>query len=710
MAKKTDELLAEARERLEQCIEAEGPGRVAALDDLHFLSGKGHWPAAIRKQREIERRPCLTVNTLPTFLQQVTNDQRQNTPGIIVHPVDDKADPETAEVLQGMIRHIEYSSNADIAYDTAVNSAAAIGEGYFRIVTEYESEQSFHQVARFKRIRNALSVYFDPFSIEPDGSDARFAFVTDLMPKEEFKRLYPKATVTDGVAIQGIGDAARHWFRDSGVVVAEYYRIEEEAATLCLLGDGSTAWEDELPKGAPVNVVRRRQSSKRVVRWSKITATDELESADIPCRWIPVFPVHGSELDIEGKVQRAGLVRHAKDPARMYNYWMTAATEEVGLRPKIPYIGAEGQFEGHEHEWAEANIASKAYLEYKPVTVDQQLAPPPQRQPMADIPAGVLQMAMHARDNIKATTGIFDASLGARGNETSGVAIRQRERQGDTANFHYTDNLNRTIRHAGRCLTDMIPRIYDTQRVVRVRGADEKIGFAEINTPQLGQDGAIERVLNDLSVGTYDVTVSAGPSYSTLRQEAADAMIQFGQSWPKLMDLAGDKVVKAMDWPGAEEIAERIARTIPPQVRGDEGGDAEAGMVMTPQGPMPPDQAGQMIGQMMQALEQMQGALQEAENGLAKARIDAASREEVARINAVSRQDVEELKGVVTLLAQRMQPPPQLVNAAMQTGPGEPGLVASGADESRAMQPGMDNAQQGTAAPAPDGSPGSIVD
>jgi hypothetical protein len=402
--------------------------------------------------------------------------------------------------------------------------------------------------------------------------------------------------------------------------------------------------------------------------WYKVTAVDILEKAEIPCRWIPVFPVYGDELDVDGKVIRSGLIRNAKDPSKMYNFWMTAATEEVALRPKTPYIGAEGQFEGHEHEWALANNASFPFLEYKPVALGGMLAPPPQRQPMADMPIGTLQMAMHANDNIKATTGLFDSSLGARGNASSGKQEIAQQRQGDMANFHYVDNLARTIRHAGRCIIDMIPKLFDTERVVRLLGEDEKVTHAAINKPVPPEEqkpdpktGAIRTVLNDLRVGKYDVTVSTGPSYSTLRQEAADAMIQFGQSWPKLMDLAGDKVVKAMDWPGAEEIAERIERTIPPEVKGEEAEQTE----------LPPE-VQQQLQQMQGYIQQLEQAMQEANNGLEKARIDAQSRERVAEINAGAKNDVEELKGMVQILLAQMQPPQILAAKALTTGENTP--------------------------------------
>lgn len=688
-----DAILAEVQKRFQLCEDSERQNRADALSDLKFLSGD-QWPEQARRNRTADRQPCLTINKTLAFLHQITNDQRQNRPSIKVHPVDDDADVDTAEVMQGLIRHIEYASNADVAYDTAVNSAAAIGFGYFRIVTDYADDDSFDQDIRFQRIRNAFTVYLDPHSQEPDGSDAEFAIIYDDVSRAEFKRLYPDADASS-ISSFGPGDGASPWISEDSVRIAEYYRVEHDAATLVRLSNGESGWEDQLlglPQG--VSIVKTRQSSRRKVSWYKVTATDVLGRKEIPCKWIPVFPVYGEEIDIDGRVIRSGLVRTAKDPAQMYNFWMTAATEEVSLRPKAPYIGAVGQFEGRENEWAQANVRSMPYLEYVPKSVGGHPAPPPSRQPMADVPVGVLQMAMHASDDIKACTGIFDASLGARSNETSGRAIVARQRQGDVSNFHFADNLNRTIRHAGRCLMQMIPRIYDTERVVRIMGEDQSLSHAPVNKPMESPEadektGTIKRVLNDLTVGTYDVTVSAGPSYSTLRQEAADAMIQFGQSWPKLMDIAGDKVVQSMDWPGAEEIAERIARTIPPEIRDDpEDGQQQQ--------PMPP-QVQQFIQQAQAHIQQLEHALQESQSGIDKERVKAQSAENVARINAESRQDVEEIKGWIAMLVQHMQPPPMLDAAvASDQGPRLEGLSVSGSPNTAPTPgPAPEQAQMG---------------
>lgn len=583
-----DEILKEARDRLQSCIDAEQDNRLEALDDLQFAAGN-QWSDSMRSIREADNRPCLTINKLPAFIHQVTNDQRQNRPSIKVHPVDDNADRDTADVMQGMIRHIEYNSNADVAYDTAVNSAATIGFGYFRLVTEYCYDDSFDQDIKFKRIRNPFTVYLGPHT-EPDGADMKFGFVTEWLESDEYKK-----SNADGVSYMdtalpaGPNDQEPTWVDRamSRVRIAEYYRVEETAEKLYRLPDGRTFWASEKPDDIDpltLAMLKSRTSAKREVWWYKITYSQVLERKKVDCYWVPIFPVYGDEMDIEGKVFRSGVVRFAKDPQRQYNAMMTYATEEVALRPKTPYIGAEGQFEGYEDEWGQANLRSFAYLQYVPVSIDGTQAPAPQRQPMADIPNGMLAMAMHASDNIKATTGIFDASLGAQGNETSGKAITARQREGDTANFHYSDNLVRTLRHAGRCIMWMIPFVYDVERVVKVMGEDGKLDHAVINQPQTkmmpmnpdqpdGQRVAVDTILNDMTVADYDVTVTAGPSYSTLRQETLAQLIELNQSWPKLMDIAGDKVIQSMDIHGGEEISERVKRTIPPEILGPQDSD-----------------------------------------------------------------------------------------------------------------------------------------
>lgn len=630
-----EEILAEARERYRQCPDANDENRADARDDLLFLKGgRNQWDEKALAQRDLDGRPIITVNSLPTYLHQVTNDQRQNTPSIKVHPVDDNADLETAKVRQGLIRHIEYDSNADVAYDRAVNSAAAIGFGYFRIMPEYESESSFNQKLMFKSVRNSLSVRPGPH-LEPDGSDMQFCFVEDKMPRSEFKRKHPKANACNASAFSD--STYLGWITDAEVLVCEYYRIEKEDAQVVELSNGEEGFKDDLvpPGGLPpgLTIMRERTGTRSKVMWRKITGADILETAEIKCKHIPVYPVYGDEVDIEGKVTRSGIIRHAKGPAQMYNVMMSGATEEVALRTKSPWVMAEGQAEGHEDDWEQANSRAFPYIEYKPTTVGDKLAPPPQRQPMADVPVGMLALAAHASDNVKKTTGLFDASLGARGTATSGKQEIAQQREGDMANFHYADGLLRTIRRAGKDLNYMIRYYYDAQRTVRILGEDDSADYATINKPEVkqvqgpsGEITAVETVVNDMTSGEYDVTVTAGPSYSTMRQESAEF---FANAMQAAKDPATASVVtylamKNQDVPGAEIATKMMAKLLPPPAQAvleQENGNAEGEqqpMVDTPQGPIPAQQAGQVIAQLTQAAQQMEEQLKKGEGAKAQ--------------------------------------------------------------------------------------------
>lgn len=695
----TDEqIIADARTYLELCNGANSENFQEAMEDQRILSGD-HWPEESKRIRKIEGRPTMVINKLPTLLALVVNGNRLNRISIKVNPVGDGADIEVAEVLQGMIKHIEYESNASNATDNAVQGAASIGFGYYRIVPKYCNDKSFDQDLAYQRIANHFSVAFDPGSIEPDGSDQLRSLVHVMLPKKQFNLEYPDAKTN--TPLEG-NITVPNWITDTYVRVGEFYRIERTPAVLCLMSDGGIFFEDELPNRTSliangITIAKKRDSWKTKVMFYKLTASEILEKTEIMCKWIPVFPVYGTELNMNGKVIRKGIIRDARDPQIMYDYWMTAATEEIAMRNKTPYIGVVGQFASQKQKWLTANNRNYPYLEYDAISIDGQLAPAPQRQQMADIPQGMLTMAMHSNDNIKATTGLFDSSQGNAGNATSGVQEHAQQNQGSLTNSHYQDNLKITRRHDARCLIDMIPHYYDTKRIVNVMREDESIVPITVNAPltpeqaQMHQQaraantpvGAPQppllKILNDLTTGKYAVVADTGPSTATMRQEASDAMIQFGQSWPKLMDIAGDKVVKAMDWPGAQEIAARIERTIPANIKYDPK-DPNAGPP-----PIPPE-AQQQMQQMQQQLQELTQENQHLKSGIDKEMIKAQTSKEVqqmksdnsamvAEINGQFKHMSAELASIAQILAAQLKGPPASLETAVDQGNAQTGGV-----------------------------------
>jgi len=575
-----------ARARFQDAQERESDNRKFALEDLKFRAGE-QWPVDIKNQRSADMRPCLTLNRLPQFIRQVTNEQRQNRPRIKISPVDGRSDIKTGGVIQGLVRHIEEDSNADVAYDTGFEAAATHGRGYWRILTEYENDLSFEQVIKIKRTRNAFTVYVDPSCQEPDYSDMQWAFVVEEINKDLFKDRYPHVNASQMELWVGTGDM---WINRDSVRVAEYFYIEREKKTLIeyeFIGvdeagnEGmqvATGYQDEVEKEIPsgnFKLIQQRPVLAPTVKWCKHNGHQILEENTWPGKWIPIIPVLGDELDIEGKVRLSGIVRDAKDPQRMVNYWATSEAETIALAPKAPWIIAGGQVEGYERDWAQSNIRNKAYLTYKAIDLSGRPVPPPSRNNFEPAVQAITNARLLASDDMKATTGIYDPALGNKSNETSGKAIKARQTQSERGNLHYADNLVRSIRHTGRILVDLIPKIYDSARVVRILGEDGTEETTMLN--QEFEDPKTKKpVLYDVTVGKYDVVIDAGPSYATKRQEAVEAMTQITSAVPELINVIGDLLVKNMDWPGAQEMSERLKRMIPPEVMAaDQGGGAD---------------------------------------------------------------------------------------------------------------------------------------
>ena len=563
--------LKEAREAFDLAAEYENENRTLYEQDMEFARLGEQWPSEVQKKRELEGRPCLTINRMPSFVRQVANDARQNRPQIAVHPVDGQSDPETAKVLSGLIRNIEYSSDADTAYDTAIEHALYGGFGYFRIAIDYACEDSFDKDILIKRIAEPLSVYGDPHSKSADSSDWNNAFIVEAMPKEVFERKYPKAEKVDWD--HDFKDM-QPWFDGENVLVAEWWKREEVDDELLMLATGQVVTK-EAHEQFGGEVIQTRPYKKHKVVQRIMTGAEVLEEVVWPGRYIPIVPVYGEEWHYDGKRYFKSLIRDAKDAQRMFNYWRSTSTELVALAPKAPFIGPKGAFDIDPEKWATANTDSHAFIEYNGAVA-------PQRQPFAGVPAGALQEALNAADDMKSIVGIYDASLGARSNETSGRAIMARQREGDVSTFHFIDNLSRAIRHAGRILVDIIPKVYGTERIVRVLGEDDTPSKAAIGPQEAMPPQGFDR-LYDLAVGKYDVAVKAGPSFTTRREEAAVQMTEFVRAFPMAAPVIGDLLVKNLDWPGADEIAERLKPIAESQTQQAAGGQQDPAMAQAAQ-------------------------------------------------------------------------------------------------------------------------------
>lgn len=621
-SKRDQDILEVARERFRLAEELWHDVYDKGREDLRFISGD-QWDWADKVARKEDGRPCLTVNKLPQYTRQIVNDQRQSKPSIKVSPVDDNADIETAKIHQGLIRNIEYSSKADMAYGRAFEGAVENGFGFYRVRTDYCSPESFDQDIIIDSIQDPFLVYLDPFFKKPDGSDSNWGFIQCRYNKDDYNAEFGESALgkeKDWTTFSS--DKYGSWISEKEVRVCEYYSKEFKKTTLAKLSNGDVIDKAGFAEGVidqqgqPITIVAEKQANIPIVYHRKINAVEILEETIVPGEFIPILPVFGKIIILDGKRIIESAVRHALDPQRMHNYWVTCETETIALAPKAPFIAAEGTIsKEYMPQWLSANKKNHAVLFYKSTDSKGTPVAPPQRNVFEAPVQAITNARMQSGEDLKSTTGMFDAGIGAQGNETSGIAIQRRASQTQTTNYHFIDNLNQSIRHCGRILLDWIPHVYDTPRAARIIGEEGQEEMVMLN--QIFEHKG-EAKHYDTSAGKYDAVVESGPSYATKRQEAASSMLELSKAFPQLVGVAGDLIVKNMDIPGASEISERFKKSLPPGLAEDD----------KQKKPIPPEvqQQLQQMDQMVHALTQK---LNEANDAIKTKTVEIESRERI---------------------------------------------------------------------------------
>ena len=696
---KTDEestgnIVEEAKKRFKRSQEFYDRSRILAVEDTKFALGDSdngwQWPDDIRNARKLDKRVCLTVNLTAQHCNQVINSIRQNRPSIKVSPVDSGADKKTAELLGGLIRNIQVSSAADDAHDVAAEHSIYGGEGYWRIVTEYETPDSFNQCLRIKPISNPNMVYLDPDCKELDKSDAQWGFVFEDITKEEFKREYP------GIDPESWANDERKagWFDDENVRIADYYYLTYADDTACLLSDGSTALKSRLPQGAVV--VQERKTKVKRWTWCKLVGGHEtpVDKVEWLGDYLPIIACIGKEVNVNGEIVRKGLVRDLKDPARMVNFSYSETVQSLALQNKVPYMAATEAIEGYEQIWKAANLENRAYLPYNAYDDEGKQLPKPERQPPAILPAAQVDLLHLSTEQMRAASGQQNANFGIRSEAASGVGIQRLKVQGEMATFHFPDNLARALRYEAKVLIDLIQKYYDTPRVVRILGLDGQEEEAHLDpagqayAEAQGQTEEEVRKIFNPTVGRYDVVVDTGPAYQTQRQEAFAALSDIAARNPALMQVAGDLIMRAADFPMANELADRLEKTLPPGLQDKKGQPQIPPEVQQQlqQADQMAQMAAQHIDELTQQLEQakqgteaeiakerakterelvaiqskselqMQQAEIDAQIAIRKAAIEAETKKQIAKMEIESEEELEEMRGYFQLLAARKEP------------------------------------------------------
>lgn len=626
MAEKEDDIVARAHRRFKECQEWEGDAHQRFKNDIVFLYGDSdnqqQWDAAVRARRQIAGQPMVTINKVHTHWLHVVNQMKENRPAISIKPKGDEATYDSAQIFQSVVRHIEQKSKADVAYKIASENQVGGGVGYWRIVTEYADDDTFDQEICIRQVPDPLCVYLDPYAKNRDGSDARFGFLYEMMPREKFEAKYPNIRAQ---STQESGNQS--WIQKDCVRVAHYYEVEmgKEWLYARTMDDGATQYMREseldpnersllaqLVKMGNESITRRRVDKRKICQYM-IAGNKIVEKSVWPGKYIPLVRVIGEEVVIEGRLDRKGLVRYLKDAQRAYNYNTSASLEYGALQTKSPYMAPVEAVEGLENYWANANTQNFSYLPYNHADENGNPIPQPQRvDPPTSAPA-YLQGMQAAEHEMMMASGQYESTFSEQGNEVSGISIEQRQKQGERVTFHFLDNLCDAIRYTGEQLIDLIPKIYDTKRVIRMVAEDGEEQTVTIDPQaqkalQMQEQGELNKVqaIFNPSIGCYDVVAEAGPSFNTKREQAFDAMTQIVATNPQMANVIGDLYMGTADFPVADKLQERMRNWINATNPGILG-----------EGPSPQEQQlMQQNQQLMGIVQQMQQQLNEKQSAL----------------------------------------------------------------------------------------------
>jgi hypothetical protein len=663
-AETPSEIVAEAKKRFKQAEEAYSASRQRAIADTKFVMGDSdnmwQWPEGPLNARTGEKKVCLTVNITAQHCGQIINEIRKNRPTGRVLPSDNMAHSETANILGGLVRQIQTQSQADDAHDCAAEHAVYGGEGFWRLTTEYIDESSMQQRIRIRPCTNPQLVFIDPFCLEMDNSDANWGFVFEDITKEQCKREHPK------IDPESWGPEAKKsgWTDKLTVRRAEYYRAIYTKDTAYLMLDGSSVLGSQMPAGAQevlvegVHYVKKRDTQVKTWKWCILLGGHDapIDETDWAGKYLPIVSVVGKRVNVDGTIITKGQVADLKDPARMVNYAYSETVQTLALQNKIPYMAAAEAIEGHEAIWRAANIENRAYLPFNAFDDEGNALPTPQRQPPPVMPAAQIQLLQLSTEQLRAASGQQNSNFGIRSEASSGIGIERLKVQGENATFHFPDNLARGLRYEIILLLDLIPKIYDQDQIVTILGIDGKQEKAQIAHglqgayQETGQED-VAHIFNP-NVGRYDVTIDTGPAYATQRAEAADRLADLAGRNPAVMQIAGDLVMAAQDFPMAEKLAERFAKTLPPQLQDKKQGEPD----------IPPEVA-QKMQQLEQQMQHMGAALEEAHNQLQASKSGEQSKMAAAQMQAQSDQAAEQAKTQREMAALQAKQDRELQNA-----------------------------------------------
>lgn len=636
------EFLATSLKRFQISSDADADSRKKELDDLRFSIGTGQWDDAVKASREIEGKPCLTVNRANAFLRQYTGDERQHRPSMLVNPVGSGADQDVAKIHQGVLRHVEVASFADITYDNSYDMMMRIGRCPWRVKTDYISELSFDQEPRIEPIENPFAVFLSPFR-NVQGQDPLWAHVVEDLSREEYEAKYPKSQMVSLRFPTDLGNPMPGWVVKDGARNAEYWYVELAPATLCQLADGSVKLKQDCNKLELLAIDDERETVTRKVCCVKHNAIEVLERYEYLGRYIPIVDLTGLRLNINGKIYLSGMVRDYRDAQRIYDFMVTRQVEQIDAQGKDPLFVPEGGNTPYEEIYRLMNRKNYGWVPYVAYTPEGKPLPAPSRANRNVDIAGMSAIIKQADYDMKAVIGIYGPQVDQPGMQAeSGFAILTRQQQSDKGTISWSDNLNRAIRWQGTIILDLWPRYITAPKLQRIINPDDSVKHQVVFNSQHSSSGDAQGMLDgqalktayDVGKGAYDVTLSSGPMNQTARQEAFKALTYLITSKPELLPVLGDIWAKNADFPDAPVLAERFKKMLPPQLQEQDPSDAAAQMAAK-------DAA---LQQLTAQHQQLVAELARASDAIRTKRLDIESRERIAALNNQTQILLQQLK------------------------------------------------------------------
>jgi hypothetical protein len=596
--------------------------------DLRYAwprKGHGQWDPEIESARENADLPALTFNELHPHVLQVVNRARQERPQPKV-TAGDKGDPDTADVIEGKLRHIQYASQADVAYDTAVVYQAAGGWGFYDVTLEYiDDGDTFIQEPRIKRVQDPMCEYPDPGAIESDFSDAKWWISRYWMDRDAFKERFKEEPV------EFEAGTSEDWSKEEQVCIAKYWTLQINERRKVQLADGTSGFDDEIDF-EEADVVNERPTFERTVYCDIIDGEKVLQTTEWAGAWIPKVPVLGAEVVVNGKRQFISIIRYARDPQKLENAYLSKVAEKIGSAMDGHYIGFTGQFK--DKKWRSAK--PQKYYEAEPLNVSGQPSPLPSWIAVDPQIQAASQAALQMRDSIRAAVGYNDNIIQPSHADLSGVAITKRGEQQELTNYHIMDNLERSQYHCARICLDLEKKLENEPRAMKIMGADRKISTVAVTAKN--EDGQVPLVPgmenqkhHRFDIGTYDLSVENGPSYPSKRAEMREEVQVLIETNPQLAPVYLDIFFDLM---GYAELAERAKLLLPPAIQQAQQAKAQG---------IPP-QVAQQLAQQTQQIQQLKSLAMQALQKLQTKQVEQQGRLAIEHVKTTGQVMVEGMK------------------------------------------------------------------